>query len=175
MVMYIKANGKMIRHKDKVFIYIMMEQGLVEHGKKTNNKVMEDNIGQTNPNMKAIIKMERKTGKGNFNGEIIQNIKDNFLIMIFMVLENINGMMVGYILDNGNIIKCMEKAHFNGLMAKNILGIILKTKNKEKANSIGLKEKNSKGNGKMESSMELVSTLIQLVFAKRVNGQMERE
>jgi cell division protein FtsL len=53
--MYIKVNGKMIKHMEKVFIIIMMDQVILVNGSKIYNKVMEFKNGLMDHIIKGIL------------------------------------------------------------------------------------------------------------------------
>jgi hypothetical protein len=57
--------------------------------------------------------------------------------------------------ENGWVIRCMDRVLLCFLMAENMWGIILMIKRKDMVNSFGLMVKFIKGNGKMESNMDM--------------------
>ena len=81
---------------------------------------LEYNNGQMVQNTKVSMLMVKKMVKVNFFGQIIQFIKGNFWIIIFMDLEFIYGMMEENIKVNGKIIKWKDKENLYGRMVDNM-------------------------------------------------------
>ena len=76
------------------------------------------------PNMMVSMNKVKNKVRVNFNGQTVQIMKVNLLIIIFTDLVPIRGLMDENIKANGRIIKWMDKGSFFGLMAGNILEII---------------------------------------------------
>ena len=70
-----------------------MALNIQEIGRMINKMVKEKKFGQIKRLMKATIYKEKNTVKEYLNGLMDQNIKENFIRIIFMDLENINGRM----------------------------------------------------------------------------------
>ena len=85
---------------------------------------MELKNGLIAPNMMVSMNKVKNKVRVNFNGQTVQIMKVNLLIIIFTDLVPIRGLMDENIKANGRIIKWMDKGSFFGLMAGNILEII---------------------------------------------------
>lgn len=70
-----------------------------------NNKEQEQKYGLMELNMKEIIKMVVKKVMEHYILQMDPNIKDSFLKMKYMDMENMNGLMEEYIKVIGNKIK----------------------------------------------------------------------
>ena len=70
-----------------------------------NNKEQELKYGLMELNMKEIIKMVVKKVMEHYILQMDPNIKDSFLKMKYMDMENMNGLMEEYIKVIGNKIK----------------------------------------------------------------------
>ena len=63
MVMFTRANGSMIRQKEKALTPMLMALIMKENGLTTNSTDRVLNLGRMAPDMKALTKMERKKDK----------------------------------------------------------------------------------------------------------------
>lgn len=63
MEISMKANGSMIRPRDKAPILMQTEHTMKESGSTTSNMDMESNHGLMVPDMKVIMKMVKKRAK----------------------------------------------------------------------------------------------------------------
>lgn len=122
----------------------------------------------------AITEMEENTVKVNSCGLMIVHMKEIFLKIISMALENMNGRMEESTKVNGKIIKCKEKVLSPGLMVENTLEIILKIVNKALEFSHLKMEEYMKGSGLMENNMA-EEFLKRKTFHEREFGKMEKE
>ena len=124
----------------------------------------------------AITEMEENTVKVNSCGLMIVHMKEIFLKIISMALENMNGRMEESTKVNGKIIKCKEKVLSPGLMVENMLEIILKIVNKALEFSHLKMEEYMKENGQMikDKDKELRKMRSKEYFTT-VNGLMIRK
>jgi len=76
MVMYTKEIGKMIKHMEKEFIFIRMDQAILDNGLKMFSMDMEFKNGQTVHLIKEIINMVIKMGMGDLHGKMVLIIKE---------------------------------------------------------------------------------------------------
>jgi len=65
MVIFMKDNGKMIKHMEKEHFYISMELIIMVIGLMINKMELEWNIGKMDPNTKVIMLMAKKMDKEN--------------------------------------------------------------------------------------------------------------
>lgn len=80
--------------------------------------------------IKECINLEKSKEKENLNGQIIHNLMDNLIIIIFKDMVLTHGWTVGNMKDFGKKIKCMEKESFIGLIEENTKDNISMIKNK---------------------------------------------
>ena len=108
----------------------------------------------TKLNIKGFIKMEGNMGMENLFDLMAQNMKDSLKIIISMVMGFINGQMVEFLLENELIIKWKAKGNLLEVMADLIQENIRKIKKKVLEFLIDLMVDNMKDNDSMENSME---------------------
>lgn len=96
---------------DLVYIYMLMEQNILDSGKMICKMGRVMKYGQMDQNMKVIILKVKNMDMVKYILLMVQHIKDNLIWMIYMVKVYINGIMVKFMMVNGNIIKCMVKVH----------------------------------------------------------------
>ena len=116
MVMFMKANGIMIKPKEEELMNIPMVPFTLVIGKKTDKMAMELKHGQITPNMKEITSLAKNTALVLLNGLMALLILVNFSITIFMEKECILGQTIEDMKENGALIKCMAKELSHGLM-----------------------------------------------------------
>ena len=120
MVMFMKANGIMIKHKEEELMNIPMVPFTLVIGKKTDRMAMELKHGQITPNMKEITSLAKNTALVLLNGLMVLLTLVNFSITIFMEKECILGQTIGDMKVSGVPIKCMEKEPLLGLMVESM-------------------------------------------------------
>ena len=106
----------------------------------TDNRVMVLKLGLMVLSMKAIMKMEKSTGSGHSDGQMVPYILGNFKIIIYMEKVFTHGLTIENTKENGDKTKCTEKALLYGQTAVNIQVNMQKTKKKDTENSIGRTE-----------------------------------
>lgn len=121
MEMYMKVNGKMIKHRARVSTPTVMGLSTKACGKVINSTGLVRKYGRTVLNIKEITFKERNTALVNSGGLMDQCIKEIFSTTIFMVKEPINGAMGGNMKDSGEKTECTIGGYLNGLMEDNIL------------------------------------------------------
>jgi len=129
--------GVMTRLMVEDYIYILVVHRMMVIGMMINSMDTELRNGLMEHYMMDSIQMEKKTGKVIFCGLINQVMKDNFLIIIYMVMVHINGQMEGSIQVFGKKIKCMEMEVLVGQMEENMKVNMSMTKKKGKEFSLG--------------------------------------
>ena len=98
-------------------------------------------------------------------------IKENFSVTNFMekvfsylIQVDMYGGKIASIMVNGNRTKYMASEECYGQMGDNMRVFLLMTKNKDMENSVGQMEESTQENGKMESSMEMVTFMREKVL-----------
>jgi hypothetical protein len=86
-------------------------------------------------------------------GQMAPLFRDNFKIIIFMVMGDMFGSMNEYSKENGNIIKCMDKVSLLGQMAGSTKDNTRMTKNAAMGSSHGLMDVDMKECGSTVSKM----------------------
>ena len=86
----------------------------------TDNRVMVLKLGLMVLSMKAIMKMEKSTGSGHSDGQMVPYILGNFKIIIYMEKVFTHGLTIENTKENGNKTKCTGKALLYGQTAVNI-------------------------------------------------------
>ena len=85
-----------------------------------SRKDMARKYGLTGLSTKVSICRVKSKVKGNFNGQMVLNMKENFITIIFTGLVLIHGLTGGNIKVIGRIIKWTDKVSFSGLMEGNM-------------------------------------------------------
>lgn len=131
--------------------------------------------GMMDQNIKDNISKDRNMEKENFCGQTDRAFKDNFKIIIYMVLEHIYGQTVENMLANGLIIKCKGRVRSFGLMEEHTRVTILMIRNKVLEYMNGLMGENIKDSGKTENRMERENIIRNKVNVKLANGAKAKE
>lgn len=121
MEMCMKDNGKMIKHRDRVYILMVTGRSTRVCGKVINSMGLARKYGQMVLNIKEITFKEKNMELANSSGLTDRYIKGIFSTIIFMVKEHINGAMGGNMRDSGEKTECTIGAYLNGRMEDNIL------------------------------------------------------
>ena len=77
MVMFTMENGRTIKHKVLVFIYIIMVQNMKVIGIRITRMGMAFNHGLMEASMKAIIDKEKNMDTVNIYGKMVEFMKEN--------------------------------------------------------------------------------------------------
>ena len=174
MEMYMKANGKMIKPRDKAFILMEMEQNTKACGKAINSTDSVKKYGPMVHNIKVIMFKEKSTELVNSNGLMGLYMREIFLTTIFMAKERINGVMEDSMKANGEKIECIIGEYLNGQMVDNILVSMSTIKKKAMVYFDGLEEEVIEATGEKENSMDLEFTL-EMGLKEKANGKMGQE
>lgn len=153
MEMCMKGNGKMIKHRARAYILMVMGLSTRACGKVINSMGLAKKYGQMVLNIKEIMYKEKNTELVNSNGLMDRFIKEIFSTIIFMVKEHINGAMGGNMKDSGEKTECTIVEYLNGLTEDNILASMLMTKNKVLEFSNGRVEEAIEDTGDKENKM----------------------
>lgn len=102
-------------------------------------------------------------------------IKENFKTITFTVEEPISGLTGENMPATGEIIKCMVGVYSHGKMGENLKGNTSMIKSMDTENFSGLMEEFIRAIGRMESSMAMDFTKVQIVFRERVSGEMGKK
>ena len=121
MEMYMKANGKMIKHRARVYTPTVMGLSTRACGKVISSMGLGRKYGRMVLNIKEITFKEKNTVLVNSGGLMDRCIKEIFSTTIFMVKEPINGAMGGNMKDSGEKTECTIAGYLNGPMEDNIL------------------------------------------------------
>ena len=120
MVMCMKDNGIMIKHKEEELTNIPMVPFTLEIGKKTDKMAMELKHGLITLNMKVITNLAKSMELVHLNGQMVLLTLVNFSTTIFMEKECILGQTIGDMKVSGVPIKCMVKEPLLGLMVESM-------------------------------------------------------
>lgn len=115
-----KESGLMIKQKERVYTFILMELRIRESGITINNMGMDIKNGQMDHSMRGIMLKEQRKGMGFSIGQMEINTKESSNLTILKDLENILGLIKESMKDFGKIIKCMEKELLYGQMVENM-------------------------------------------------------
>jgi len=197
MVLNMKANGKIIRLMDRVYLQIITETFTMENGKETKLMDKANTLKVTALYTKALGNMIYSMEKLKNNLMIFQSSKENItevkskgkMDAVFGLTDQ-NILEVGMIIkdmgmanthgktkDNSKVIgeriKCTGKEYLLGKIVENTLGLFQKINSMETEPTHRLMEKNMKENGLMESNMALENSIINLRSLKKANGNLE--
>lgn len=175
----IKANGSIIRLKEKgnlpmlmvIFMTVtgnkikllvmeststIMGQDTKVNGSMTINTDMVFKLGLMVASMKVTIKKERKMDKENILGKMEAFIKETGLIIKLRAMVNMSGLMEELILEIGSIIKCMEEVLTHGKMEESMKESINSIRNMDSVLILGRMEGSMWESGRTVSAMEEV-------------------
>jgi hypothetical protein len=118
-VIFMRANGSMIKLMEKVLILTPMELITMVIGLMINNMVSEWSHGLMGLNTKVTISTVKKKAKENLHLLMEAITKVNLNKMKYVGMENTIGQMVSNMTANGVIIKCTEKEFLFGRTKRN--------------------------------------------------------
>ena len=101
MVPFILATGLKIRLKVMVFIKIVKDIHIKDHGSEIGKMAMEKKLFKMDLNMLGSSKMDWNMGKAAKNGLIIHNMMGNGVRIKLLDMEFSNGKMEGHMKENG--------------------------------------------------------------------------
>jgi hypothetical protein len=149
----------------------LMEQSILETGKKIGNTATESKPGQTTLAMKVTTSTERSTVWENSNGLTHLVILVNFTAIIYMEKESTRGQTAGFTKESGEQIRCTEKAASPGSTAGNTSESMLKTRKEVTVSLYGQTAAATEVSGSTASNMVREHTLPLLAKKSMASGK----
>lgn len=140
-----------------------------------NKKVKELKPGQTVPNLRGCIRMEKRVERANLYGQIKVYTKENLKIILLKAKATIFDLIIENIMVVESITKCMVMEFSNGPTTECIKENMTWTRSTDLVYLNGQMANNMKDNGIMVSSMVRDTFTLQEKEVEKAVGRMERE